>query len=414
MSFQTKTLKSPFLSSKLLTPVRFFIISTMVVNAGNYLYNLVLGRTLSPENFSEAGLMVTLLLVFSFLAMTFQIVTTKFSIELQGDQLQQFDKWIRKISLISAGIISLAIIAFHSSIGEFFQLESPLVWIIFAAILPLYFLMSVERGEIQGKEAFYKLSSSYQLEMWVRFGATFLIIHLMNWPVAESIVIAIALSILAGYLATEPSAKFATVKSSSIPLRRVYTFFLMTAAYESAQILINYSDILLVKHYFDASQAGLYTSISLIGRMIYFVTWMVVMVLIPKVIRLKKENGDFKSLLIKNFTLIAGFSSLLILGAYLFSDFIILTFFGQDYLSVASLLWVYALATALFALANIFVYYFLSLDKYLPVFIAIFMGIVQVGLFIAFHDSLAQIIWVQVINMGILLMSQMIFFMQSK
>lgn len=413
MSFQSKTLTPPVFIGKIITPVRFFVISTMIVNGGNYLYNLVLGRILTPQAFSEAGLMITLLLVFSFIAMTFQIVSTKFSIELHGQQLHAFKTWIRKTGLISGSIICFFILLFQSSISDFFQLGQSWTLVIFACALPVYFMMSVERGEVQGKEAFYTLSSSYQLEVWVRFGATLLLIQWMEWPVAESISIAIVLSIVAGYFATGTKVRFNTSSANFDMQKKVLRFFLLTAGYECAQILINYSDILLVKHYFDATQAGLYTSISLIGRMIYFVTWMVVMVLIPKVIRAKKEGGDFKKSLVSYFGIIAGLSSALILAAYLFPNLIVLNLFGASYLPIANLLWVYGLATALFALANIFVYYFLSLDQYIPVFIAIFMGIVQVGLFLIFHDSLAQIIWVQVINMSILLTVQIGFFFRQ-
>ncbi len=55
----------------LLTPAMIFMISTMIVNGSNYGYNLILGRLLTPAEFSEAGLLVTLFLVASFIAMTF-------------------------------------------------------------------------------------------------------------------------------------------------------------------------------------------------------------------------------------------------------------------------------------------------------------------------------------------------------
>ena len=46
---------------------------------------------------------------------------------------------------------------------------------------------------------------------------------------------------------------------------------------------------------------------------------------------------------------------------------IISVFFGGAYLGVSDLLWMYALASGVFAIANVFAYYFLSLEVYLPV-----------------------------------------------
>jgi O-antigen/teichoic acid export membrane protein len=172
--------------------------------------------------------------------------------------------------------------------------------------------------------------------------------------------------------------------------------------------------MLMVKHYFSANEAGWYTSMALIGRMIYFVTWMVVMVLIPKVVRLKKEGKSFKKPLLQYFTIIGGVSISIIVFAFLYPKFLVTTLFGEAYLPIAEYMWLYALATALFALANIFVYYFLSLDQYTPVYIAIGMGIVQVILLLMNQETLGQIIWLQLINMGIILGIQTSYFVLKK
>ena len=44
-----------------ISPEQLFMISVLVVNGGNYIYNLLLGRILGPEAFAEAALLITLL-----------------------------------------------------------------------------------------------------------------------------------------------------------------------------------------------------------------------------------------------------------------------------------------------------------------------------------------------------------------
>jgi hypothetical protein len=77
---------------------------------------------------------------------------------------------------------------------------------------------------------------------------------------------------------------------------------------------------------------------------------------------------------------------------------------------MAPLLWKYALATGLFAISNIFAYYYLSLDRYIPVVISGVFGMLQMGLVIFFHDSLEQVVHMQIIAMVSLLVIQVIFF----
>ena len=75
---------------KSIAPEQLFMLSVLIVNGGNYLYNLLLGRLLGPSQFADAAVLITFLLVLSFVAMTFQLATAKFSVVLQSNVLQNF------------------------------------------------------------------------------------------------------------------------------------------------------------------------------------------------------------------------------------------------------------------------------------------------------------------------------------
>src|SRR5206468_10254822 len=49
----------------------------------------------------------------------------------------------------------------------------------------------------------------------------------------------------------------------------------------AGQVLISNTDILLVKHFFAPDAAGLYCAIALVGRVVYFASWMVVSAMFP-------------------------------------------------------------------------------------------------------------------------------------
>ena len=77
---QAITLKNRQISAE-----QIFMLTMFVVNAGNYAYNLILGRFLGPKAFADSAILITFLLVLSFVGMTFQIVTTKYSVLLEGE-----------------------------------------------------------------------------------------------------------------------------------------------------------------------------------------------------------------------------------------------------------------------------------------------------------------------------------------
>lgn len=399
--------------SRRLSPEQIFMLSGLAVNGGNYLYNLILGRVLGPAQFADAAILITLLLVLSFVAMTFQLAVTKFSVEFENETLQRFTRWAYKKATTIGLLLGVLIIVFASDLQLLFQTNSRSMFVIFGCAVPLYFIMSVNRGRLQGSDQFIALSGTYQTEMIGRFAFTFFLLIVLQMSPVIGVSLGIAVSFIAGVFPFKrlPSAPQAQRIFTVEQKRQIKRFFLLTACYECTQIICNNSDILLVKHYFEGNAAGLYAALALIGRVVYFVTWMFVMLLLPKVITLRKQGGNTASVVLKYAGYISGIAFTIVLLSFLFPERAILLLFGEAYLEGASLLGWYALSTSLFALSNLFVYYFLSLDKYVPILISAVMGVTQIVLVIQFHNSLYQVIIMQIIAMGILLMAQLCYFL---
>ena len=388
------------------------MLSVLAVNGGNYLYNLVLGRVLGPAQFADAAVLITFLLVLSFVAMTFQLVTAKFAVVFESNTFTNFISKIYKQAIIVGIGLGILVIVFANQLQIIFNTSSSSMFTIFGFGVPLYFLMSVNRGVFQGKKEFKWLSITYQAEMLSRLIITLGLIFLLD--IQSSVVIAIGILISFG-LGLLPF-KFKqinfkkTITISKSHIKQVRRFFIITAFYELTQIIINNSDILLVKHYFDAYDAGLYASLALIGRIVYFVAWMFVMLLLPTVVQLKKEGKTTAPILFKYVGYIAAIATAIVIGCALFPETAIIVLFGDSYLSIAPLLWKYALATGLFAISNIFAYYYLSLDKFVPVIISGLFGMLQIALVVFFHESLEQVVQMQIITMVLLLIVQVFFF----
>ena len=398
-----------------LTKEHFFMLSILLVNGGNYVYNLLLGRILGPSQFADAAILITLLLVLSFIGMTFQIVTAKYAVLYENNLLQLFLRFIFKNALYIGLLFAIAVVAFSSSLQHLFHTETYTMFVVFGLGLPLYFTMSINRGLYQGKNELINLSKTYYFEMLCRLILTFSILYCI--PSLESSVV-IAIGILISFIfGLFPFQKKIISKiemenneDKILNTKSIIQFFVLTAFYELTQIIINNSDVLLVKHYFESYEAGLYASLALIGRVVYFVAWMFVMLLLPKVIQLKKDGFDTFPILAKYVLYISLLSTFIVLVTYLFPNLVVKLMFGEKYLPIAFLLWKYALATSIFAIANIFAYYFLSISKYIPVIISGVLGLTQVILIIFFHESLEQVVLMQIIAMLVLLLFQITFF----
>lgn len=400
------------LSTKKITQEQLFMLSVLGVNGGNYLYNLILGRILGPAQFADAAVLITFLLVLSFAAMTFQLVTAKFSVLFENEVFKSFVSKIYKNAIFVGVVMGLLIIIFADQLQNLFNTSSANMFVVFGCGVPLYFSMSVNRGVFQGKKAFKSLSITYQSEMLSRLIITLGLILIFD--IQSSVVIAVG--ILASFVFGLIPFKFPSIIPKKALLlskthsKEIKSFFIITAFYELTQIIINNSDILLVKHYFESYEAGLYASLALIGRIVYFIAWMFVMLLLPTVVQLKKEGKETAPTLFKYVGYIAAISISIIVVCVSFPETIITLLFGDSYTAMAPLLWKYAIATSMFAISNIFAYYYLSLDKYIPVVISGVFGMLQMALVIFYHDSLEQVVHMQIIAMLLLLGIQLTFF----
>ncbi|HMX74311.1 MAG TPA: hypothetical protein PKE35_08650, partial [Anaerolineales bacterium] len=103
--------------------------------------------------------------------------------------------------------------------------------------------------------------------------------------------------------------------------------------------------------------------------------------------------------------IVLGVSLPIVLLTLFVPEWIVKILFGSQYLGIAPLLWLYALATTLYALANVVINYRLSLGMGRETRFALAAGVAQVLGIIFFHQTLAQVVYVQVVVMAVLFAS---------
>jgi O-antigen/teichoic acid export membrane protein len=396
---------------KVFTDGTLLFVSSLIVNAGNYVINLLFGRWLGPSDFSEVSLLVTLLLIISFVALGFQLTAAKYtaSFEAENKSTQVFllAEWLNKWATILGFSLMILMMSMAVIWQDLFKTTSFIPFIIFGFGLPLYLLMSVNRGLLQGKLAYRKLAVTYQVEMWVRVLLSIALVY-AGFRV-NGVAFGLTISLLATWCYSRVNFQRNNSNKEILNLVEIRHFLFMILLYECSQILINNSDILIVKHYFAPSDAGLYAALALVGRIVYFGTWTVVTLLFPIVIRLEKEGKKHTHYFFWSLAGVSAIAGSIVMGCFLFPDFLINILFGKAYLSIAPLLWKYALATALFACSNVFVYYHLSLDRLLPVWLTIAAGLTQIGFLLALHGNFSQVIAVQIKVMAVLFSALVIY-----
>lgn len=384
-------------------------LSSTLVNAGNYLFNLILGRWLGPAAFADLSLIVTILLVLSFATTTLATLAARFSAirvaERDEAGIAAVRSWLGRQALLIGVGFGLLMIAGSGLLSAFFHTESAWPFVIMGAGIPLFFLQGVDRGVLQGRTRFVSLAASYQAEMWTRLLGG---VALVGAGLAvNGAVGAIALSFAATWLIARRGLTDlpAATRLSRADRAALIAFAGPVIAGLIGQILINNSDVLIIKHYFNPEDAGLYAALALVGRIVFFATWSVVMVTFP-VVAQKHERGEPHAHLlwmsVGIVLVVAGGVTAVMAAA---PELVVRVLFGSDFLPIADLLWLYALATGLYALANVAINYQLSTGRGAGSIFALAAGLSQVAGLMLFHDTMRTAVVVQITIMAALAIS---------
>lgn len=387
----------------------FLYSSTTVVNLGNYLFNLILGYWLGPARFADVNLLVTLLLVASFITSAMSTTTAKFAATYvaaeQAERLTALHAWLRTHAYRAGIVLALLLLCSAPWLVSLFHMHSVWSFVLLGVSFPLFFPLAIDRGMLQGKANFVKLAMSQQAEMWVRLGAAIGFVALglaVNGAAA-----ALPLSIFAAWVVTrsgKPHQSEKKIALSQEEKRAIITYLLPVAIGLMGQIIINNSDVLLVKVFFPTYRAGLYAALALIGRIVFFSTWSIVLIIFPLVAQRQQKGLPHRFLLWLALGTVLVVSGAIIAITFWQPGEVITLLFGKKYLAIAPLLWLYALATAFYTLANVIVSYNLSLGKGKGNYLVLLAGLVQVGMLLAWHSNLWIVVMIQVYVMAGLLL----------
>lgn len=182
-----------------------FYLSALVVNVGNYGFNLLLGRWLGPAAFSDLSLIITLFLGLTFVTTGLQQTAAKFAASYAGQNntqgISNVRTWLMRRAWLVGGVSLLALTLGAPAWQAFFNTQSPALFVCLGLAIPFYFAQGIDRGILQGQTRFDRLSVSYQAEMWSRLAVAFVLVTL-GWGALGG-GIGLALSILATWWEAE-------------------------------------------------------------------------------------------------------------------------------------------------------------------------------------------------------------------
>jgi O-antigen/teichoic acid export membrane protein len=186
------------------------------------------------------------------------------------------------------------------------------------------------------------------------------------------------------------------VKEVKVPWREISKYGLPVLFSNLAQTSFYTSDVLLVKSLFPADQAGLYASLSILGKIVFFASSSIGMVMFPLVAGKKARGENYRRIYLNSFLLVFLVSFGITLVYFLFPKLMVNLLYGSQYLAIAPLLGLFAVFMSFYALVYLTVNFFLAAARTVMIVLPITGAVLQAVLIYFYHSSLRQVVLINI------------------
>lgn len=387
-----------------------------VSNICNFLFNLFMSRNLS---FSDYGVLASLSSLMTLFALPVgavvpMLVYFSASYFAKGDlgMVRGLYKKITTASFLIGFMVFTVFFVFRNQVADFFQLKDTSFVILIGLSSLLSFIGIANQPLLQAKLAFFFLSilNSFSTFLKLIFGIFFVFIGYSVGGVLWGLFISSVITYVMSFSPLTFLFSKGTV-APKISLKKTF-FYGAPAAFATFGLtsLITV-DIVLVKHFFTPEEAGTYAILSLIGRVIYYVSAPIASVMFPLIVQKHTKGENYHSDLKLSFFLVLFPSICLIIFYMSFPAFVVSIFSPKPLpASVIPLIIPFGIFTSIYGLLSILANFYLSISK-VKIFVPIILGsIAQAILISIFHETFLQIILISLSIAGLLLVILLLYY----
>lgn len=387
-------------------------ITTSLANVLDYAYSVALGRLMDADGY---GVLVALSALLQIVAVSLVVIrttvaqtTVRYEASAQLSSLGAFVRRALRSTALWGLAATLVVGALSVPLSRALQIPTPIpVLVVAIALLPLLIKPVVE-GTLQGLQRFLGLGAVQVTQAALRLFLGVLFVYLgldaagalAALPAATTGTIALGAALLWGIVWRDRTAGDAESPPGS-PWQFAAP---ATVGIVSLAALVNV-DALLVKAFFAPSTAGHYSMAVTLNKIVWFAPAAFAQVLLPKSARRYVQQRGSSRLL--RLTLLATLVPCAVLtAAYLVvPDMLLAVVFGIENPFSGPVLGLLALAMSGFALVNVWLNYYLSVERGGFVYaLAVAVG-VQLVLLVLFHANLVQVATVLVVTSACLLVA---------
>jgi len=405
-----------FIRHELISGSLYIFAGSLISNILAFLFNLFLARNLSAVDYGTYASLISAIVLVGIPTQSVVTVIVRFATNYlssgQTDKAVKLYKTTFGFTLVIAVLLIFIFSVFSLPIKNFLHIDNILLVIFSGVIVAVGYLGIANTAFLQSLFKFTFMSITLIIGGVVKLSVGVLLI-ILGFKVFGGLFAVFAMYIISLLLGFIP-LKFVFKKTKtnvSISIREVIIYALPTGVTIFALTSLTSIDIILVKHFFNSSSAGLYAGVSLIGKAIFYFTGPITMVMFPLLVKRHTKGENFNNLFYLTIVLVSVSSIAITVFYFIFPKLIISLFLGgREYLNASSYLGLFGIFITLFSILNVFVNFFLSLKKTFISFFVVSGALLQIFLILLIHNNFSQVIGISIFVCSLLLFVLLLYY----
>lgn len=404
--FNLKFLISKLRTDQLLKGSFIIFIGSIIVGFGNYLFQIIMGRMLGPEDFGILAALLSISLIIAIPTQAINHVLAKYTSQFEGEGKNE-NIWpfiifaIKKASYYGI-LASIFFIALSPLIANFLHIPSVIPVIILGFFFLFSFLKPIGMGALRGLQKFTDLTKANILFVFLKILFAIALVYFgfgVNGAIF-SLVIGAIIFILYIF------AKLLFCKNNHKENFKEYKFlkFVGPVLFATICLVVLYNiDVILAKHFLSSEEAGYYAVISLLGKIIFFATGAIGTVIFPIASKRFNQGKDTTNLFKLGLSIVSIISIIITAIYFILPKLVVKTLFGATYLAIIPYTGLIGIIFIIYSLINIIVLYNLSIQRTDFIWLLILGTALEIALLSYYHQDIQQILMCLIVSMSLIL-----------
>ena len=371
-------------------------LATIVAGGSDYLFQIVMGRSLGTDSYSELAAILSILYIMTIPALAIQNVMTRYVSKFRAEGKDSQISWMMRRVLMLVAVFSMlasgALLALGGMLIDALALSSFMVVLLLGVSVFFRMLNPVAAGPLQGLQMFHEFGGQLSAQALVKLGAGWILVLLgfgiggALWGVALG---AVASALIPLVL----MRKHLTIKGQAFPMAELWRYSVPAFVGVLAITVLTNMDVVLARYFFDGTSAGLYSASSNLAKIILFLPGAVSYVMLPKVSEANAKGDEAWGIVVRSFGLNVMLSLGIVFLYILLSEPLIHLLYGSEFAGASEYLGLLAISMLLFGVANLFMTLGLSTDAFSYIWVLSGFTVMQISIFLAFHRSPMDLAW---------------------